>query len=130
MPYHPTGVDRDSYISGIRQGNGRPIFHDVSARRDNLPDNVYRYIKEQVERERYEEYSNAEKRGRNQIEHCKGRRVHTNNNNTMDNINNEEYILNGIYEADNRHVKLKMLYEREMQEWERELAAKGLAIDK
>eukprot|EP00744_Colponema_vietnamica_P011973 GILI01016818.1.p1 GENE.GILI01016818.1~~GILI01016818.1.p1 ORF type:complete len:129 (-),score=29.72 GILI01016818.1:89-475(-) len=127
MPYIPTGTDRDSYISGIRRGNGRSALHDVNARRDNLPDNVFRYLKEQVDKERFEAYAAAERRSKNQIDASKGRRIAP----PQDGISIDEATkLSEADEISIRHAKLKELYSHEMGMWESELAAKGLAIAK
>lgn len=126
MPrYIPTGVDRDSYISGIRRGNGRSVVHDVGARRDTLPDNVFRYLKEQAEKERFESYAVEERRSRNQIDVSKGRRIAP----PQDGMTVEEASrLSEADEVNARHAQLRELYAHEMALWEDELAAKGLAI--
>ncbi len=61
--YQSTGNDRDAYISGVRPGGVHAHApHDANARRDTLPDNVFRYLKEQVTREQYDADQHAEAR--------------------------------------------------------------------
>lgn len=48
--YYPTGQNRDSYISGVRPCGKFGVFHDVNARRDNLPESIFSLIKDEVDR--------------------------------------------------------------------------------
>lgn len=127
MPYRPSGLDRDSYITGVRTGNGRSALHDVNARRDNLPDNVFRYLKEQVDKERFDSFAAEERRGLNQIGASKGRRIVP----PRDGMSAMEADRLTVQEDVNRkYHKLKELYERERRQWEEELAQRGIALAK
>jgi hypothetical protein len=127
MPYRPSGLDRDSYITGVRTGNGRSAIHDVNARRDNLPDNVFRYLKEQVDKERFDSFAAEERRGKNQIGASKGRRI-VPPRDGMSVVEAERLTVQE--EVDRKHYELKALYEHERRQWEKELAERGIALEK
>lgn len=68
MPYHATGESRDSYITGVRPGGRYGVLHDVEKRRDNLPDNVFFFIKDGVQREERMRCNEEEARARIRLE--------------------------------------------------------------
>lgn len=127
MTYRSTGCDRDSYISGAaRGGRGQFVFHDVNSRRDNLPNNVFQYLKDQVAREQYEAYIYQNQKANNQIDTTgKGRRIQGG-----DDVAKEQQFMEKVELNTERHMKLKQLYANEMRKWETELHARGLALEK
>lgn len=130
MPYRATGVDRDSYITGVRAGGGGPALHDVHARRDNLPDNVFAYLKEKVAREQYEANTNEEARARNTIMNSTvggGKRIAGGSTGDWEALGRQ---LDRLHSVSERHQAIKDLYGGEWAKWESLLAAKGLAISK
>lgn len=130
MTYRPTGCDRDSYISGVRPGGGGPALHNVYARRDTLPDNVFGYLKEKVTREQYEANTAEELRMRNTILNSTGaggKRIAGGATGDWEALGQQ---LDRMGSVSQRHESLKSLYEREWSTWEQELASRGLAISK
>lgn len=127
MSYRRTGVDRDSYICGRNhapQTNG----HDVNARKDNLPANVFQYLKEQVAREHYESYIYQHQRANNQLSVGKaGRRILLGGESAEQ---AEEHQLAAVEHRAVRHQQLKQLYAAEAAAWDVELRRKGLALDR
>ena len=124
MTYRATGTDRDSYIAGRRHAPNN--VHDINARRDNLPENVFRYLQEQVSREQFEVYTYENQRAANQLQVGKrGRRILHDNG-----VEHEDSILSQVEMQAQRHQQLVALYAKEAALWEEELAAKGYAIEK
>ena len=127
MPYRPSGCDRDSYISGVGV-KVSSAFHNVDARRDNLPDNVFHYLKEQVAREQFQSFAAQEERARVQMAAgSMGKRMAVGSG--------EETIaemkdLGGAEKRARRHAQLKQLYYEEMRAWETELNVRGIGIEK
>lgn len=129
MPYWPTGQDRDSYISGVRPGASKwGAVHDVNARRDNLPDNVFSYISEGVAREERLRQVEQDKIAvtRMQIANGKGGKkmpgARAVDANAAMNDMEQLSILN------DRHEALVALYAQERAQWEQMLSSKGLAM--
>ena len=128
MPYRATGQDRDSYITGRRAPGAAGATHNVYARRDNLPDNVFNYLKEQVAREHYEAYIQENDRANNQLAVGKrGRRI-LQGGETAEQAEVKQLERTELQAI--RHVRLRELYEAEVAQWEEELAAKGMALDR
>lgn len=128
MPYRPTGCDRDCYISGVRPGGGGPALHNPNARRDNLPDNVFGYLKERVAREQYEANAAEEARARNTIMNSTGKggkRIAGGSTGDWEALGQQLDRMSSVSE---RHDALKKLYQSEWQQWESALASKGLAL--
>jgi hypothetical protein len=126
MVYFPTGCDRDSYIAGVRPGGGAHAPHNVAARRDNLPDNVFAYLKEKVTFEQFEANRVEEARLRNKVMNSTGRggkRIPQDTGNGMEELELTESSIR-------RHLALRELYMNEAQQWEGKLNAKGLCISK
>lgn len=127
MTYRRTGVDRDSYISGRTAGQ-HPGGHDINARRDNLPPNVFQYLKEQVAREHYESYIYQNQRANNQLAVGKaGRRILLGGESAEQ---AEERALAHVKHRAERHQELRQLYAVEAAQWAEELRAKGLALER
>jgi hypothetical protein len=128
MTYRPTGCDRDSYISGVRAGGGGPALHNPHARRDNLPDNVFGYLKERVAREQFEANAVEEARARNTIMNSTGKggkRIAGGSTGDWEALGQQ---LDRMASVSERHEALKKLYQSEWSAWENALAIKGLAI--
>lgn len=126
--YRPTGCDRDSYISGVRRGGGGAALHDVNARRDNLPDNVFAYLKESVAREAFESGSAEEARIRHTVMNASGKggkRIAGGATGDWESLGNK---LTAMESVGRRHTALSQLYAAEMADWSAQLAMKGLAI--
>ena len=136
MPYYATGENRDSYITGIRPGSRYGAAHDVEKRRDNLPDNVFHYIKEGVQRElrqqRIEEYTRARTRLDMFARPPKTRTANNANSDSGAAAEAAPQVSQLEQESDNRerHAALRELYARERQEWEEQLGARGLATQR
>jgi hypothetical protein len=126
--YQSTGCDRDSYISGVRPGGLHAHApHDVSARRDTLPDNVFQYLKEQVTREQYDADRHEEARAALVINAGAkaGKRIAVGGDVAL-----EMKSLEATQLLTSRHLDIKALYEREMASWSAQLAQRGLALSK
>lgn len=127
MTYRPTGSGRDAYIAG----RSRAVYvpHDINARRDNLPDNVFQYLKEQHDREKFQAYTYeqaaANARSSAQLGQGSGKRIAG-----QQTAEEETSKLLAQDRAATRHSRLKQLYAVELAVWEAELEAKGLAIEK
>jgi hypothetical protein len=127
MPYRATGMDRDSYITGNRPP-GFAGAVNIHARRDTLPDNVFNYLKDQVAREQFEAFIYENQKANNQlISGKRGRRI-LQGGETAEQA--EEKQLARTEKAAFRSVLLKELYESELRQWESELNAKGLALER
>eukprot|EP00755_Sulcionema_specki_P009214 Sspe_Gene.6216::Locus_2095_Transcript_1_8_Confidence_0.182_Length_491::g.6216::m.6216 len=123
--YRSDGNGRDSYINvDIR----RPTrITNIASRRDTLPDNVYRYLKDQVQREEYQDYVKDLSTLGSKVEVFESsRRVLPKTKIAMQ----DEAHLATIEEKYIRQKRLKALYEMEYQQWQRELHAMGLAIER
>jgi hypothetical protein len=128
MPYRATGQDRDSYITGRRAPGASSVGANINARRDTLPENVFNYLKDQVAREQYEYYIYQNQKANNQLANGKrGRRI-LQGGETAEQA--EEKQLARTEHATFRHVLLKELYDAELGQWEAELNAKGLALER
>ena len=126
--YQSTGADRDSYISGVRPGGIHAHApHDVNARRDTLPDNVFQYLKEQVTREQYDADRHAEARAALVINASAkaGKRIAV-----CGDVASEMKSLSSAQSLATRHLEIKALYEQEMAQWSAQLAQRGLALSK
>ena len=121
------GTGRDSYIRLGRPG-WKPAVHNINERRDNLPDNVFSYLKEKAEKEQFEWISQQERQERVRAELLtatkSGKRIVP----ADDGLAEEASGLEAMRVSAVRHEQLKALYMREMQQWSAELAAKGFAI--
>ena len=127
MAYRSSGTGRDSYIAGAGARPGRTP-HDVNARRDNLPDNVFQYLKDQVAREQYEGFVYDQQRAKYAAMAGQGRggkRIVASDAGVAEEVQRFE----DVQVAAERHARLGALYHQEWQQWEAELAARGLAVD-
>ena len=127
MAYRSSGTGRDSYIAGAGARPGRQP-HDVNARRDNLPDNVFQYLKDQVAREQYEGFVYEQERAKYAAMAGAGRggkRIVASDAGVAE----EAQSFEDVKRAAERHARLGALYQAEWHAWEQELAARGLAID-
>lgn len=130
MRYQPTGVDRDSYISGLRPGGKYGAAHDVNQRRDNLPDNVFSYIRDGVVREERARLNEEEARARTRLELASGKGGKRMINNTPAERQANAEALEAETEVQARNEALKELYARELAEWEDMLGQRGLATQR
>eukprot|EP01065_Artemidia_motanka_P035235 TRINITY_DN43142_c0_g1_i1.p1 TRINITY_DN43142_c0_g1~~TRINITY_DN43142_c0_g1_i1.p1 ORF type:complete len:137 (+),score=62.26 TRINITY_DN43142_c0_g1_i1:73-483(+) len=123
--YRNDGSGRDAYVN-MRVPAPTHIL-DLARRRDTLPDNVYRYLQEQVHREQYDKYVRdlAHIGSRNSLA-AGGRRVIPRDRVEMQ----DEGRMKAVEEKYLRQQRLKALYEQDMDEWQEELAAKGYAIER
>ncbi|CCW64024.1 unnamed protein product [Phytomonas sp. EM1] len=127
--YFPTGVDRDSYISGVRPQGRYGAPHDVNKRRDNLPDHIFNSIRDEVIREERLRLNEEETLARSRLTLTSGK-----GGKKMfgDNSGNEQSVVDSmelVAQKEWRHQALKCLYDREREEWERLLASHGLAFE-
>ncbi|CAC9438734.1 conserved hypothetical protein [Leishmania infantum JPCM5] len=135
MPYYPSGESRESYITGIRPGGRYGAVHDVEKRRDNLPDNVFHYIKEAVQREERLRCNEEEERARIRLKmFAKKPGQHRGNGATLaagGSGGAEQSVAISQLECETltreRRTALQELYQRERKEWEIQLGARGLA---
>lgn len=119
MPrYIPTGLDRDSHISGIRpKGRTYGEFHDVEKRRDNLPSNIVDRLKEEVINEERRRLCEENARSQVRVAMAAGK-----GGKKVVSVVNEQARASETAQAAariaERHAALASLYEREEQEWE------------
>lgn len=128
MAYRSSGTGRDSYIAGAGARPNRTP-HDVNARRDNLPDNVFQYLKEQVAREQYEGFVYEQQKAKYAAMAGQGRggkRIVASDAGVAEEVERFE----NVKRAAERHGRLRELYSAEWSQWESELAQRGLAVDK
>jgi hypothetical protein len=127
MAYRSSGTGRDSYIAGAGARPGRAL-HDVNARRDNLPDNVFQYLKDQVAREQYEGFVYEQQKANYAAMATAGRggkRIVASDAGVADEV--QRFV--DVKKAAERHARIGALYQHEWAQWEAELAQRGLAID-
>jgi hypothetical protein len=121
------GSGRDSYLQGKQRPSAyRP--HDINARRDQLPDNVFNYLKEQADREHFEHYVYETQKARVLAIVGSGRggkRIQTSDAGAAD----EAARLAAEQRMAERHMKVKLLYDAERRAWDAELRQRGLALD-
>ncbi|KPI85428.1 hypothetical protein ABL78_5518 [Leptomonas seymouri] len=143
MPYYASGESRDSYITGVRPGCRYGAPHDVEKRRDNLPDNVFNYVKEGVLREQRQQRIDEDVRARTRLEmfarppHIRGGAAgHANSCSSGGSSGHpadaasQMSQLERESETRERHAALMELYERERQEWEEKLGVRGLTAQR
>jgi hypothetical protein len=127
MTYRSSGTGRDSYIAGAGARPGRTP-HDVNARRDNLPDNVFQYLKDQVAREQYEGFVYEQQKAKYAAMAGDGRggkRIVASDDGQAEEV--QQFL--DVKRAAERHGHLGELYQREWAQWMAELAQRGLAVD-
>lgn len=127
MTYRASGTGRDSYIAGA---GARPtkVTHDVNARRDNLPDNVFQYLKDQVAREQYEAFVYEQQQAKYAAlagQGTGGKRIVPSDAGVAEEVSS----FLAVKQAAERHQNIARLYAEEWAQWEAELAARGLAVD-
>ncbi|KPA73582.1 hypothetical protein ABB37_09714 [Leptomonas pyrrhocoris] len=137
MPYHATGESRDSYITGVRPGCRYGAAHDVEKRRDNLPDNVFSYIKEGAQWEQRQQRIDEEARARTRLEMFArppkargGAAAGSSSGSPQATASSQVRRLEQESANRERHAALTELYARERQEWEEKLGNRGLAIQR
>ncbi|KAJ9467541.1 hypothetical protein DIPPA_04038 [Diplonema papillatum] len=122
--YRSDGAGRDGYVNeDVRQPTK---IHDLRQRRDTLPDNVYKYLKEQVQREEYTEYVRGLRMLDCAVATAGGRKSVSRETAQI----REEALMQNMQQKFLRQQKLKELYESEWKQWEEELHARGLAIER
>ena len=121
------GSGRDSYLLGKQRPSAyRP--HDINTRRDQLPDNVFNYLKEQADREHFQHYVYETQKARVLAIVGSGRggkKIHTNDAGVAE----EGSQLYAAQQMVQRHMQVKQLYEAERRQWDAELRQRGLAMD-
>lgn len=125
--YHPTGLDRDSYISGVRPGARFGAFHDVSKRRDNLPDSVFATLRDGVVREERTRMIEGEVRARARLKLASGKGGKRMINNTPADRQANVDRMEAAIELRDRSEALRELYAFETAQWEEMLGQRGLA---
>lgn len=128
MPYYPTGDGRESYITGIRPSGRFGEYHDVDQRRDNLPSNVFSYIKGSVAREERMRLAEEEKRYAGHMKYIYGTTGKKMAGGTSGDELREIKKMEEMDQMQRRHGALLKLYADEKEQWERELGEKGLAL--
>ena len=132
------GSGRDSYLLGKQRPSAyRP--HDINARRDQLPDNVFNYLKEQADREHFEHYVYETRKARvlAEVGSGKGGKKINNESSTMGELlggsgaapSDETSKLGAEQRMVERHLRVKELYAAEKKQWDHELRQRGLALD-
>ncbi|KAG5508291.1 hypothetical protein JIQ42_08213 [Leishmania sp. Namibia] len=135
MRYYASGESRESYITGIRPGGRYGAVHDVEKRRDNLPENVFHYIKEGVQREERLRQNEEEARARIRLEMFAKKPAQRRGSGAA-----KEAEGGGVAEQSaamsqleretqtrERRAALQELYRRDREDWETQLGARGLA---
>eukprot|EP01061_Rhynchopus_euleeides_P019141 TRINITY_DN3149_c0_g1_i1.p1 TRINITY_DN3149_c0_g1~~TRINITY_DN3149_c0_g1_i1.p1 ORF type:complete len:177 (+),score=25.75 TRINITY_DN3149_c0_g1_i1:785-1315(+) len=123
--YRSDGCGRDAYIHEQIRKPAR--ISDLKQRRDTLPDNVYKYLEEQIHREEYQDYTRKLQLLGNAVntEYTRGRRTMLQDGAASA----EEATMASLQTKHLRHHKIKVLYEQEMEMWQEELRSRGLAIE-
>ncbi|KAK7195255.1 hypothetical protein NESM_000451000 [Novymonas esmeraldas] len=145
MPYVATGESRDSYITGVRPGGRYGVLHDVEKRRDNLPENVFHFIKDGVQRDERMRRNEEESRARTRLEmfakvpgqHRGGTRLSGNGGGAdagggsgVGGATEQSAAMQKLEletQTRERRAALLELYQRDREEWELDLGARGLA---
>lgn len=130
MPYYATGQDRDSYISGVRPCGKYGGLHDVNQRRDNLPDNVFGYIRDGVLREERLRLTELEARSRTRTEMIIGNGGKKMAGGAAGDERKAVQALEERAQIEARHEALLALYTAERASWDAQLAAKGQVVMK
>ncbi|CAD2222983.1 hypothetical protein AGDE_00471 [Angomonas deanei] len=125
--YRPTGLDRDSYISGVRPTGAYGAPHDVDARRDNLPDNVFNYVASGVQREDRLREIEQDRRARIRLDIETGKGGKRMANSGGSHVAQTSEQLAAIADTQDRHAALLDLYQQEAAAWDDLLAQRGLA---
>lgn len=128
--YYPTGLDRDSYISGVRPSGKYGAAHDVNQRRDNLPDNVFNYVKDSVIREERMRLDEEEARAQVRLENASGKGGKRMINNTPAERQANAEAMEAETEAQERNEALKALYAEELATWETMLRERGVSTQR
>lgn len=128
MPFYASGEGRESYITGVRPSGPYGEFHDVEKRRDNLPTNVFSYIKEGVIREERMRLVAEERGHQARMEMIYGRCSKKMAGGTAGDELREIKKMEEADQMQKRHEGLQKLYTQEKEEWEQLLARKGLAL--
>lgn len=125
------GSGRDSYLLGKQRPSAyRP--HDINARRDQLPDNVFNYLKEQADREHFEHYVYETQKARvlAAVGAGKGgKKINSTSADTAAGAVDESSQLASEQRMVQRHLRVKELYGAEKKQWDNELRKRGLALD-
>eukprot|EP00796_Vickermania_ingenoplastis_P008603 gene8603-6039_t len=130
MPFYSTGEGRDSYITGIRPSGRFGEFHDVEQRRDNLPANVFSFVKEGVIREERMRLAENERRYAGHMQYIYGTTGKKMAGGTSGDELREIKKMEAADQLQKRHDALGELYSKERELWEAQLAGKGLALYK
>lgn len=128
MIYRPTGECRESYLTGIRPSGPFGEYHDVKKRRDNLPDNVFAYVRDGVEREELFRIAAQERRLGSRMMYMSGTSGKKMAGGTTGDEQREFKRMKELDEVQKRHNELKLLYSNEMKMWQAELSDLGLGI--
>ncbi|KAG5487691.1 hypothetical protein LSCM1_08054 [Leishmania martiniquensis] len=135
MRYYASGESRESYVTGVRPGGRYGAMHDVEKRRDNLPENVFHYIKEGVQREERLRQNEEEARARIHLEmfaRKPGQRrgsvcaVDTESGSVAEQSAAMSQLERETQTRE-RRAALQELYRRDREDWEAQLGARGLA---
>lgn len=125
------GSGRDSYLLGKQRPSAyRP--HDINARRDQLPDNVFNYLKEQADREHFEHYVYETQKARVLAVVGNGRggkKINASSADAAAGAVDETSQLASEQRMVQRHLRVKELYATERKQWDNELRQRGLALD-
>ncbi|RNF21910.1 uncharacterized protein Tco025E_03240 [Trypanosoma conorhini] len=128
MRYHPTGKDRDSYISGVRPGGKFGAMHDVSKRRDNLPEHIFATIRDQVVQEERLRLVDEEARACARLQMSSGKSGKRVAGGAAEDERQELERVSNFESVQARHRALLELYSREKEQWTTELEKRGLTM--
>ena len=142
--YRSDGFGRDAYIN--EQIRKPTKISNLAQRRDTLPDNVFRYLKEQVcvyfmwevwfllssklkptqqvHREEYSDYVRDLQTLGSKVRRTAGKRMIPRERELMQ----EEARMQSLETKYFRQQKLQLLYQQEQAQWDAELNEKGLTI--
>lgn len=128
MPkYFPSGDGRESYILNIRPGAPFAEFHDVTKRRDNLPLNVFEYLKEGVFLEEQKKTDDKHRRIAARVEYLSGPKGKKMSGGAAGDAIRQVKEMEEVDRTQFRHRQLRKLYSAEREDLEKELAERGLA---
>ncbi|KAG8347115.1 hypothetical protein TRVL_02061 [Trypanosoma vivax] len=129
MRYYPSGVERDSYISGVRPGKKFGVTHDVNKRRDNLPAHIFNNLREAVLQEERLRLVEEEERARAQILQFSSKHGKRMAGGSSGDARRELQRVSAFEMVNARHRALLELYSLEMEQWMGELAQRGLSVE-
>lgn len=128
--YYSSGDGRDSYITGVRPSGKYGELHDVSKRRDNLPENVYNSLREGVFLESRMRLNDEEARANSRLLMASGKGGKRTTSSTNGGAKQALEAMDVEAQTAERHTALAELYAREACLWDELLGYRGLVAER